>query len=164
MKNQKLILAGASVALLWLLKKNSPLATKPFKNIVPGQITRPCDPHGCGYFKASRGNKLHQGVDVVSQPGQRITSPIDGKITRYAYPYEDMSYAGIVVENDQYFIKIFYLAPTISVGSNVRAGQQIGLAQDIAARYPGITPHVHMEVWDKALVSVSVDPTNKFYV
>lgn len=166
MKKGNMILIGAATAAalvaVWA-KKTSSHFGKVFKHIVPNQKSRACDSHGCGHFLASRGNKLHQGLDIIVKPGQRITSPINGKVVRYAYPYSDRSFAGIAIENSLYFIKIFYLAPSVSVGLEIKEGQQIGFAQNIAARYPNITPHVHMEVWDKSKVDVAIDPTGLFY-
>lgn len=62
----------------------------------------------------------------------------------------------------KYLIKLWYLAPTKKPGDTVKAGEVIGFAQNIGARYPGITPHVHIEVWDRTKTNVSLDPTDMF--
>lgn len=43
---------------------------------------------------------------------------------------------------------MLYVAPAVAVGDVVVAGQEIGAAQDLNARYPGITNHVHVELRD----------------
>ena len=147
MKNQRKILIGsAAVAtFLWMVAK----ATKPFSPIVDDQLIRGNDAHGSGAFGASRNDKVHQGLDVVVRPGQTIKSPITGKVVRHSFPYPDRSFTGYHLSNDKYLVKLWYLAPTLQEGQTITAGQTVGFAQNIALRYPGITPHVHMEVWDR---------------
>lgn len=165
MKDNKLLIIGTSVAvgsaILWMLAGNDNNG-KPFSPIVPFQRIRGNDPHGSGAFEASRRNRLHNGIDIVVQPGQPIKSPIDGTIKRHSFPYPDRSFSGYHLDTDKYLIKLWYLAPTLQAGAKVRAGQTLGFAQDLGTRYAGITPHVHMEVWDKSKVNTPVDPTNLF--
>lgn len=161
MKYQKQIIIGAVVAtLLWIVAK----VRKPFSQIVDFQRIRGEDSRGNGAFGESRGDTTHQGVDIVVQPGQRIKSPITGKVVRYSDPYGDGEYSGYHLSNDKYLVKLWYLAPTLQEGQTITEGQIVGFAQNIAARYPGITPHVHMEVWDKTKMNTVVDPTNLFNV
>lgn len=131
------------------------------KPIIPGQKIRGCDPQGCGYFGASRGSRKHMGLDIVARPGETISSPITGKVTRYPYPYgDDLRYKGIEIVNQQYKIKMFYVDAFTQIGTEVKAGQPIGIAQDIASKYDGgMTNHVHVEVYKNG---VAVDPAGLF--
>ena len=44
-------------------------------------------------------------------------------------------------------IKMVYFQPDRSlIGKRVVQGEVIGTARDIAEKYPGITPHVHLEI------------------
>lgn len=139
---QKILLA---TAILYIMTTKKALA-----NIKANQQYRKCDAHGCGHFGASRGNRKHNGVDVLTNEGDLILSPIRGLVTRYAVPYaNDPTYKGIEIQNEKYTIKIFYIVPTIAVGTKVDAGMVIGKAQNIAKRYSaGMQNHVHIEVYD----------------
>lgn len=158
MAAKKLYYALGTAALIYLLLK----PTKMLAKITDENKHRECDNHGCGHFGASRGSRDHKGVDIVTVPGQAILSPITGKVVRIAYPYaSDLSYKGLLLENDKYVVKIFYINPTIAIGSQVTAGQKIAEAQDIAAKYsPGMTNHAHIEVYDKQ--GNLLNPTNLF--
>jgi hypothetical protein len=44
-------------------------------------------------------------------------------------------------------VRLFYVSATTDMaGRNLVAGAVLGEAQDLSGRYPGITPHVHVEV------------------
>lgn len=132
--------------------------------ITKNQRIRGKDAFGSGTFQASRdgGSRLHSGVDIVATAGQAIYAPVTGKITRLAYPYaSDLSYTGLEIINDDYNIKIFYIAPTVAIGSQVAAGQKIAVAQHIAAKYgAGMINHVHIEIRNKN--GELINPTNLF--
>lgn len=157
-RNEKILLgAGIGTTILWVLTKNG---TRNFGPLVPYQRQRGNDIHGSGAFGASRdgGTRIHNGVDIVAQVGQAVKSPVDGKVIRYPDVYSDNAFTGLAIDTDAYLHKILYVAPSVSVGSYVKKGQTIGYAQNIAGRYPGITPHVHWEVWDKSKMNVAINP------
>ena len=111
--------------------------------------SRLSDRWGSGQFGAGRGSRQHQGLDLLADPGEAVFSPIAGTIRREALPYAgDARYRGIVITGDGewngYEVKLFYVEG-LSCGS-VRAGEVVGHAQDLSAKYPGITNHVHVEV------------------
>ncbi|HEV7676379.1 MAG TPA: M23 family metallopeptidase [Candidatus Angelobacter sp.] len=115
--------------------------------------TRFRDQWGSGQFGASRPghvhSRLHQGLDITAEPGEPIRSPIDGVITREAFPYKgDNRFRGLLIEGVNEWkgieVKIFYVQGMIQ--GRVDAGQIIGTAQDLSLRYRGITNHVHIEV------------------
>ena len=109
------------------------------------------DSMGDGHFGASRdgGARSHNGTDFICNPGQEVVAPIDGKIVRPAQPYaNDPNYSGLVIENGQMAIMMFYLEPYAErIGKLVRQGDPVGRAQDIAAKYGGMMiPHIHLQV------------------
>lgn len=111
--------------------------------------TRKVDKWGSGQFQAARGGHAHQGLDLQASPGEKILSPIDGTVVRDAFPYKDSSeYTGVLIRGTGewlgYEVKIFYVNG-LSCGP-VKAGDNIGFAQNVAKRYPGITNHVHLEI------------------
>lgn len=107
------------------------------------------DSKGGGHFGASRGTRDHFGLDFVVTPGEAIFSPISGQVTRYSAPYDnDARYSGLVIQNDAYLIKLFYVAPSVKPGTQVSRGQRIGVAQKISTKYgSAMIDHVHVEVW-----------------
>jgi murein DD-endopeptidase MepM/ murein hydrolase activator NlpD len=117
------------------------------------------DAWGSGAFGAPRGGRAHRGVDLVVVPGESILAPFAGDLVREARPYDDDDrFSGLLLRGRGRWsgceVKIFYLQPREP--GPVRRGQVIGKAQDIALKYPGITPHVHVELWRSGAV---VDPT-----
>ena len=109
------------------------------------------DEHGSGIYGASRISRMHRGSDFICIPGDRIYAPARGRITRIAYPYdsphEGIMYSGLVLKASDYEIKMFYFEPIKAVlRTEVEEGQHIGHAQDISLKYPGMIPHVHLEI------------------
>lgn len=129
---------------------------------IPGGALRGKDRYGSGAYGAGRknikGGYDHQGVDVVSLPGQDVVSPVAGQVVRIAQPYGDTNeYKGVEIEaGNGTRVKVFYVDPKAKVGDMVSAGDVIGYDQDITTRYPGITNHVHVEVRDSTGIQ---DPT-----
>lgn len=124
---------------------------------------RGCDGFGCGAFGAKRGDRIHQGVDIPTSKGETVYSPISGTVTRFPFPYgDDARYTGIEIKNGTYTVKIFYIKATVPAGAEIRQGQPIANAQDIAAKYgSGMTNHIHVEVRETQTGKL-IDPTNLF--
>lgn len=123
---------------------------KPLGPILARMRLRGQDQHGYGYFGASRsgGSRQHNGIDLVCTPGEAVFSPITGTVERYANPYPgDSRYGGILLQGEELSVKMFYLSAVVPVGTKVRRGQQVGIAQAISKKYPGITEHIHVEVY-----------------
>ncbi|HRB72445.1 M23 family metallopeptidase [Flavobacterium sp. UBA4197] len=141
------------------------MTKKTFAAIVANQKFRGCDAFGCGHYAASRdgGSRSHNGVDVITTPGQAIMSPIAGTVIRYPFPYgNDLRWTGILIENKDYSVKMFYLTPTALQGTKVTQGQIIGKSQNIASKYgSAMTNHVHVEVTDRKTGKL-VNPANLF--
>ncbi len=113
---------------------------------------------GNGAFARPRGSRLHQGVDFITStsPASQIIFPFrEGKIIRIARPYaKDKRYSGCLMEafenGTDYIAKMFYFDCDLDlVGAYVGSGFPLGLSQDLTLRYPGITPHVHLQVAEK---------------
>lgn len=101
------------------------------------------------------------GVDVVTEPGEPVVSPVSGTYRRKLDPYEKTSKQGlydgveIEAENGDRF-QIMYISPDadLKIGQRVVAGETpIGAAQNIRPSYPPkkegvMTNHIHIEVED----------------
>lgn len=115
---------------------------------------RGTDAWGSGDFGASRGNRVHKGIDYACYPKTVIDSPISGEVTKLGYPYaDDLSYRYVeisdVVGNKH---RLFYVQPLVQLKEFVAMGDPVGVAQNIAGRYS--TPekymknHIHYEILD----------------
>lgn len=128
-----------------------------FRSIVAGSLkSRASDEYGSGQFHAGRtkGKKRHehQGLDVLASPNEQIFSPIDGEIIREAIPYPPFTGIAIRGTGDYagYEVKLFYVQGYFC--GPVKAGAAIGVAENLAKKYPGITNHVHLEVRNQGKV------------
>jgi murein DD-endopeptidase MepM/ murein hydrolase activator NlpD len=117
-----------------------------------GQPVRIQDNHGRGNYGARRdgGSRIHRGADFIATPGQAVVSPLAdrAKVVRVAKPYaDDLRWSGVMLRAAHLEIKMFYLTPMPDiVGNWVRQGDVVGYAQDISAKYDGMTPHIHLEI------------------
>lgn len=154
-KPEWVILPGLAVGvfLLSAFKRSKPLGPILARMKLRGQ-----DAQGFGYFGARRsgGTRTHNGLDFVCRPGEAVYSPVTGIVDRYADPYGDGRFGGILITGDGISVKMFYLSPTVPVGTTVRRGHQIGVAQQISKKHPGITEHIHVEVYEGGKV---IDPS-----
>jgi hypothetical protein len=111
------------------------------------------DAWGSGAFGASRGTRIHKGIDWCCYPDTVIQSHVTGTVTKLGYPYsDDMSFRYVeITDATKLRHRFFYVKPSVEVGDDISPGDQIGWSQDIAGRYsdPGkgpMTGHVHLEV------------------
>ncbi|MEM1123823.1 MAG: M23 family metallopeptidase [Bacteroidota bacterium] len=124
------------------------------------------DPLGEGHFGASRGIRTHNGVDLVTFEGQKIFSPIDGVVVRYANPYPDDSrWKGILIQGNGFFadttVKIFYMNSMFFPSELIVAGQTIGISQAISQKHgSAMIDHIHVEVRQKGQL---IDPYNLIF-
>lgn len=131
-------------------------------NPVPGASLREQDAFGSGAFGASRdgGKRTHSGIDIAAPAGKAAVSPADGIISRLGYPYaSDTSFRYVEITTEGgLLVRVFYVWPAVKRGASVIAGEtRIGIVQNLAPRYPGITNHVHLEI--KNAAGAFVDPT-----
>jgi len=139
---------------------------------VPGGTIRGHDRWGDGKFGSNRDHgRPHMGVDIADRPGQPVGSTVSGTVVSSGNPVyspgrvkehpKKAEYTSVSVRTDNGFlVKHFYVDPGVRVGDRVEAGQAIGTAQNLGHAYPGITNHVHVEVWDG---NKRVDPTPGLY-
>ena len=119
------------------------------KTIAP---QRTDDPWGSGAWHASRGDRLHTGVDYACWPGSQVLSGTVGVVSKVGWPYSPehekkghLRYVEIHTPLG-YDIRYMYIDPTVKQGDKISKNQVIGIAQDLTKIYPGITPHVHVDV------------------
>ncbi len=133
-------------------------------SIVPP--TRAQDEWGDGRYKAPRGSRLHNGIDLACYAGSIILSPHSGTVTKIGYPYspddEDKGHLRYVqiTEKNKFLCRYFYVLPSVKVGEPISPGDEIGVAQGLSDIYPGITDHIHYEVKIKQQF---VDPNKDLY-
>ncbi|MCG7948042.1 MAG: M23 family metallopeptidase [Candidatus Thiodiazotropha taylori] len=133
------------------------------------------DNWGRGDFKAPRGTytngqpKLHKGIDIEAYPGYEVIACCVGDVTKIGFPYEQtepgegfknederrrlylkkaMRYVEVTTPGKNR-VRHFYVDPSVKVGDRIIQGRTLGTVQDIAAIYPGITPHYHFEIYDR---------------
>lgn len=108
------------------------------------------DRWGRGEFDAPRGDRTHRGEDYEALPGATVYAVASGTVTKLGYAYaDDLQYRYVeITAPDGFAARYMYVAPAVGLYQRVARGEELGEVQDIAARYPGITPHFHFEVRD----------------
>ncbi len=106
------------------------------------------DRQGDGHYGASRGHRLHNGIDYECIKGQKIIAPFDMRIVRIAKPYFNSDLSGIVWQHGASSGKMFYFLPKEElIGSSVKQGENIGKAQAVNERYDdGMINHIHFQI------------------
>ena len=145
--------------------KSTTEAAAPAINVAnpTGHDLRGEDAYGAGFYGASRaaGARRHRGADYVAEPGEIVRAPISGVVERIGFAYrgdERYRYVELASEDQTRDVRVLYVGPIVQLGAIVRAGDPIGRAQDLSARYPrGITNHVHVEMRENGALA---DPAN----
>lgn len=115
------------------------------------------DDYGSGQYLASRGERKHNGIDYCCYPKSQVFSPVNGLVTKLGWAYgDDLSFRYVEVKTeDNVFVRVLYIEPTISIGYKVTINSIIGLSQALQKRYPAdekhknpITDHIHVEVFE----------------
>lgn len=116
------------------------------------KIIRGNDIHGSGAWQAPRGDRKHNGVDIICSIFQAICSDVDGKVTKVGYPYNPnddkkghLRYVE-VTDSQKARVRYFYISPTVKKGDLIEKGDQLGTSQSLCGIYPKITQHYHLEV------------------
>ena len=121
-----------------------------------GGSVRGCDPKGCGHYgarRSSRNGKIrpHEGADYVATVGQDVLAIASGVVIKVGYlDARDLSYRYIAIETkDGHIARQLYISPAKGIGKGalVKAGQVIGTYLELGKKYPGITEHVHVDIW-----------------
>jgi hypothetical protein len=143
-------LASAAPPRVWAIDVDGD-GVADFANPTRGPI-RGRDAYGTGAFGAERdaGARRHEGADYVVAAGAVVDAPISGVVTKigFAYP-DDESLRFVEVRNpgSAMSARILYVDPSVADGQYVVAGAPIGVAENLADRYPnGIINHVHVQI------------------
>ena len=132
------------------------------RGILTARLVLRNDPEGQGHFEASRGVRLHRGMDFFCDPTAIMEAPIEGIVTKLGFPYGDdlaYRYVEITCEFDMTRHRVFYIQPGVVVGDLVYLGNPIGSLQDVTIRYPQyprMRPHAHYEIITRQ--GVYIDP------
>ena len=118
--------------------------------IIPSE--RGQDAKGSGAFGASRGSRIHAGVDYACFPDSKILAVSAGKVTKLGHPYNPsdslkghLRYVQ-VTDSDGNDVRYFYIEPSVKVDDVINVDDVLGISQDLREIYSGITPHFHFEV------------------
>lgn len=120
-------------------------------NIIPP--IRGVDVYGGGAYLASRGSRKHNGIDLSCYKGSEILAQGNGVVTKIGFPYnpKDSKKGHLryleITERNNYKCRYFYIAPTVSLGDTINESDSIGVSQGLTYIYPGITDHIHYEVF-----------------
>lgn len=103
---------------------------------------------GSGELGASRGNRPHLGVDVITSLDKDVYAPFDFYCTGISYPYAGSDLVGVKGKTESGFeVRIWYFVPLQDIlGTWVRKGQLIGYGDTLQNKYPGITDHLHIQL------------------
>lgn len=127
------------------------------------------DKWGDGKFGARRagGKKFHDGVDLVTTPGEKVFSMQSGIVEKYELCYlSDPRWRGIQIANANIRTEIWYMTPISGlIGKFIETGQHIGFSQDISQRYSDpkkieefghMTPHLHVRLTLRAFSTLNL--------
>ena len=107
------------------------------------------DSEGSGEYGAKRGDRIHNGIDYECEPGQEIVAPFDMEIVRESRPKAGSPLSGIVWKYGRSRGKMFYFSPDPNlIGSEVKEGQVIGIAQSVSQDYDllDMIDHIHFQI------------------
>ncbi|XP_029383045.1 leukocyte cell-derived chemotaxin-2-like [Echeneis naucrates] len=125
----------------------------------PSNEKRTSDMWGSGHYGASRGDRIHKGVDIRCEDGDDVFAPFDVTVDRKLKVYSHNRYAaideGMELWGEGLCFKLFYVRPDQTSGS-VKKGERIGTMLPMQTVYPGITSHIHVQMCDRT------DPTQYF--
>ncbi|WP_299075430.1 hypothetical protein [uncultured Paraglaciecola sp.] len=113
---------------------------------------------GGGEFLASRGDRLHYGIDYQIAAGSHVLVAKTCEFVKVGQAYGDTpEFKYIEVRDGDVFVRYFYVQPNpaLSSGTQLFEAEWIGCAQPIGQHYAnGMQDHVHVEVFytgEKAL-------------
>ena len=129
---------------------------------VSGRIYKKHDPTIQVYSNTMGDYRVHLGVDIATAPEAPVYAAADGQVEKI---WDDsMMGTCVAVAHKDETVSIYKnlakdLAKNITVGAEVKQGQQLGNVGDTAVVEMADEPHLHFEVTVKGL---SVDPLEFF--
>jgi len=128
------------------------------------------DKEGRGSFGAPRKERLHSGIDLLTERITTIVSPIEGKAF-ISKAFSNSKTSGIRIEGTGeytgYTVKIFYIDPSsfIKSGQTIKRGAKIGIPQDLSLDYSDrVLDHIHYSVQVKKGDKIyNIDPSTLKY-
>uniref|UniRef100_A0A665VKK5 Myeloid protein 1-like n=1 Tax=Echeneis naucrates TaxID=173247 RepID=A0A665VKK5_ECHNA len=125
----------------------------------PSNEKRTSDMWGSGHYGASRGDRIHKGVDIRCEDGDDVLAPFDvtleGALSVFTDPKMAAINSGINLRGKGLCFKLFAVRPDRNFGL-VRKGERIGTMLPMQTVFPGITSHIHVQMCDRT------DPTQYF--
>jgi RHS repeat-associated protein len=123
------------------------------------QLGRACGTYGSRRSTSSNPTGQHKGIDFLSKPGQLLTSPVAGEVTRVGVASNrtdpttgkplgmvETTASNAGIPGSDPVVQTMYVDATVSKGDVVKAGDPIGTAQDTSAYGTEGSPiHVHVE-------------------
>lgn len=116
------------------------------------------DAGGDGAFGASRSaGHFHEGIDLLLQPNEIFKLPFATEVRRIGQVYKNDSFYKLVEvkglgKNNKYTAKIMYLSTNLKPGEKVKSNKEIGKVQNIKAKYPNVSNHVHFELYENNIL------------
>ena len=109
---------------------------------------RNLDQWGEGHYGASRGSRIHQGIDLACVPGSKVYPHSGGIVTKLGYPYgDDLTFRYVEITTALgYKERYFYVDPLVAIDAIVHPSTCIGVSQKLGNRYANITEHIHFEI------------------
>lgn len=134
-------------------------------NPLDGDLVMRNDTQGQGHFGASRGERKHEGLDILCNLGDTLYTPINGKIQRQRFQvYSDTAkkeFVGVEIINDIYKIWIFYAECFLEKGTTIEAGQAIAKCQARGKYNNAMNDHIHIQIWKHGVL---VNPIDYFHI
>jgi murein DD-endopeptidase MepM/ murein hydrolase activator NlpD len=100
-------------------------------------------------FGDPRGQGSHQGNDIIGKTGMTLVACADGIIKRLTRSETGLGGIWIWLEdaegNEYYYAHMHTIAPELSAGSKVTAGQVVG-TMGMTGDARGTVPHLHFEI------------------
>src|SRR5690606_13322183 len=131
-------------------------STAPSRTVKPagfgGRIT---SQYGMRKHPISGVYKMHQGVDVAGYKGQRLDSPVDGKVAKAAYHSGWGNYVVVQDKTGMKHLMAHMNSIGVKVGQEIMAGMQIGT---IGSTGSSTNPHLHYEVMNASGKNVNPNP------
>jgi murein DD-endopeptidase MepM/ murein hydrolase activator NlpD len=113
-------------------------------------MPRDSDRWGSGKYGASRGDRLHEGIDYMCPDLAGIYSPVVGEVTKIGWVSskpEKKHFRYVEVQDplgNRH--RVMYILPTVIKGQIVDRDTLIGFHQTLLDIYPSILDHVHYEI------------------